>query len=342
VSSRGRARPHAAVCWSALWLRVSTVASGFVADCWLAVGHLPGTMSHIVTWSGVIVPVRIVVDLSPSGRHVPVPPPHTGPAVYYAVLDVLRSSAGGGVWAAAVHDSASHKVGAFPHKQIACTSLLDEHDRLATVDSHRVRFEVGVLVDELTAPLLVALKEADGVRIARCRYRIADLGLVAAQPYQELRDSADPGARWWPLTLLTPAAFESSKQEGARRLRTLPEPEWVFGSLLARWQTLAAYVPLAEGTAETIASHLAVADWSLRRSEHLVLPADAGKGRKELIWSGSIGAVTYRLADADSVAPPVRASVDALARFAAYAGVGDRTNVGMGFVRASTAMAGRT
>jgi hypothetical protein len=92
--------------------------------------------------------------------------------------------------------------------------------------------------------------------------------------------------------------------------------KWIFGSLLAP------VTPLHPATAESIASHLTVADWSLRRGEHLVLPADSGRGRKELVWRGSIGTISYRLAGSDTVIGSARASLDTLVRFSTYAGCG--------------------
>jgi CRISPR-associated endoribonuclease Cas6 len=271
------------------------------------------------------VPVRVAVHLAAVADRLPVPPPHTGPAVYYAVLSALRASPAGATWATTVHDAPRHK-------PLSLTALLDEDDRLAGPASTAVRFEIGVLTDELTAPLLVALKEAAVLRIARCRYRIADLDVAAVVSYPQLVDEGDAAAGEWALRLVTPVAFESAREEGARRLRTLPEPEWVFGSLLARWSDRRDAPRLDSRTAAFIASHLAVTDWSLSRADHLVLPADAGRGRKELVWRGSVGQVSYRLADR-AVPDGVRASLDTLARFSVFAGIGDRTNVGMGCVR---------
>lgn len=277
-------------------------------------------------------PVRVVVRLAPVGDRVPVPPPHTGPAVYYAVLDALRASPAGTSWAAGVHDAPPG------YKQLSVTPLLDERDQAQGLSGESVRFEVGVLVDELTAPLLAALRQASVVRIARCRYRVDGLDVLDVAPYAQLLDRADRTAVSWSLRLVTPVAFESTREEGARRLRTLPEPEWVWGSLLARWQHLAGGTRLHAETAEVIGSQLAVTDWSLRRGDHMVLPADASRGRRDpLVWRGSVGSVVYRLVDGGSTSGSVRASLDALARFASFAGVGDRTNVGMGLVRVVSA-----
>jgi CRISPR-associated endoribonuclease Cas6 len=46
---------------------------------------------------------------------------------------------------------------------------------------------------------------------------------------------------------------------------------------------------------------------------------------------GSLGQVAYRIADTRRATPEARAGVDALVRFSAYAGIGDRTTIGMGY-----------
>jgi len=268
------------------------------------------------------VPVRIVVHLLPSGPRSPVPPPHTGPAVYAAVLAAVRAS--DPTLATAIHERPRYK-------PLALSPLLDADDRPATAGSSGLRIEIGVLVDELTAAMLVAVKGVEVVRIARGAYRVADVEILNVSSYAELASVSDPAARRWTLRLLTAVAFATSKEEGALRLRVLPER--VFGSLLARWQALAASVPMPEGIAEAIGSGLAIGDWRLERAEHLIKTGDAATGRKDVFWSGSTGSVTYQLADPGGVAPRVRAGLDALARFATYAGIGDRTNVGMGVVR---------
>ena len=86
-------------------------------------------------------PVRIVVHLLPSGPRSPVPPLHTGPAVYAAVLAAVRAS--DPTLATAIHERPRYK-------PLALSPLLDADDRPATAGSSGLRIEIGVLVDELT------------------------------------------------------------------------------------------------------------------------------------------------------------------------------------------------
>jgi hypothetical protein len=108
-------------------------------------------------------------------------------------------------------------------------------------------------------------------------------------------------------------------------MRPLPEPEWVFASLATRWQALADGAPLPDGLANAVAGHLELADFQLTMAEHLV---KAGQPARR----GSVGQLTYRVVEPQLVPAPVLAGLDALITYASYAGIGDRTAVGMGYV----------
>ena len=269
-------------------------------------------------------PARITVHLTPTDRRA-TPPPQTGPAVYAALLAAL-TDAGATDLAAAFHQPRSS--GPDQPKQpkpFALTPLLDDHDQPATATSGQVHFDVGVLHEPATATVLDALGRTPTVRIARCTYRVATVTLAAASAYTDLLAGAQP-ATTWRLRLITPVGFATAREEGPRRMRPLPEPERVLASLATRWQALAGGVPLPAGLPAAIAGHLELVDFQLTMAEHLV---KAGQPARR----GSIGQVTYRVVEPTGLSAPVRCGLDALLAFAAYAGIGDRTAVGMGQVR---------
>lgn len=299
-------------------------------------------------------PARIVVDLAPAqaahGR-APVPPPQTGPAIHAAFLGALRE-AGSPTLAEAFHTPRGQGPGhpARP-KPFAVTPLLDEHDRPAGPRSQRIRFEVGILADHTVAETLTALSQTRTIRVARCCYQVAAITLAAAASYADIIASARP-ATSWTLRLLTPTGFATAAVEGPRRTRPLPEPERVFTSLYNRWIALAAPgdAPAAEsgdlpsaGSGDlpspwpdsrlpadlpaVISGHLELADFQLSVAEHLVKAGQPGR-------RGSVGQVTYRVVQTEALAgAQLLAGLDALMTFAGYAGIGDRTAVGMGHVQ---------
>ncbi|GAA2162010.1 CRISPR system precrRNA processing endoribonuclease RAMP protein Cas6 [Actinomadura napierensis] len=265
-------------------------------------------------------PARIIVHLEPAGGRPPVPPPHTGPAVNAAFLAALRDF-GESDLSSALHETR-------PPKPFALTPLLDEQDRRAGASSERVRFEIGVLVDSLTAPILQALAATENVRVARCLYRVASVGIGRAEAFPDLAAGARPADRW-ALRIATPVAFFTAREEGARRVRPFPEPEWVLADLYRKWTAFAPDAPLDEATSQAITQNIEIADYRLTMTEHL-LKANVPPVR------GSVGKVVYRVADTRRSSPEALASLDTLVRFSAYAGIGDRTTIGMGHVLPQT------
>lgn len=261
-------------------------------------------------------PARIIVHLEPAGPRPPVPPPHTGPAVNAAFLAALRDAGEAGL-SSALHETK-------PPKPFALTPLLDEQGRRASPSSKQVRFEVGLLAESLTATVLPALAATEDVRVARCQYKIESVELAGADPFPDLLAAAHPADRWT-LRIVTPVAFFTAREEGVRRVRPFPEPEWVFSDLYRKWEAFAPQVALDEATAHAITRNLEVADYRLTMAEHL-LKAGVPAVR------GSIGKITYRIADTRRTTPHAQAGLDALVRFSAYTGIGDRTTIGMGHV----------
>lgn len=261
-------------------------------------------------------PARIIVQLEPAGAHSPVPPPHTGPAVNAAFLGALRDASESGL-SAALHDTK-------PPKPYALTPLLDENNRRADASSRKVRFEVGILADSLTAPVLHALTVTEKMRVARCLYRVVSVDLVGAAPYPDLL-AAGRVVEQWTFQVITPVGFFTAREEGVRRVRPFPEPEWVFSDLYRKWNAFASGAGLGDEVGQAITQNLEVADYRLTMAEHL-LKANVPPAR------GSIGEIVYRVADTRESPAEAQRRLDVLVRFSAYAGIGDRTGIGMGYV----------
>ncbi len=260
-------------------------------------------------------PARVIVYLKPASSGA-LPPPHTGPAVNAAVL-------------AAVRDELSPEASAYLHdgpppRPFAITPLLDERQRPPGRSSNTVRFEVGILLDEIVGSMLAALGARDRWRFGATGYTTESVELVQAEPYPDLLATTAPAASW-AFGLVTPVSFATGRGDGARRQRILPDPERVFGTLAARWRTWApSGAPLPPDIDDVIDDHLELVDMRLSAAE-CVVKIGAPKRR------GCVGFVRYDLAGPSGVAPLTHSAIGALARFACYAGIGDRTASGMGY-----------
>lgn len=265
-------------------------------------------------------PTQIVVSLVPTAATA-VPPPHTGPAVYAAFLKAVRAV--DPELSAIMHDSPRYK-------PFTLSPIVDEGGRAPTEPGRPARIVVGLLVDAYAAPVLAALHAAAGHQIAQTRYRTVDVAAHAVS-YAELATGADPAATTWAFDLLTPVGFATGRGDGARRQRPWPDAERVFGNLARRWDAFAGEVALPTSAEATVADHLEVVDAEVRVVAHLVEPRQPNPEHR--FRRGAVGAVTYRLAEPTAVPGDARRAVDALATFATYAGFGDRTAMGMGYVR---------
>lgn len=260
-------------------------------------------------------PARITVNLEPVTAGA-LPPPQTGPAVNAAVMGAIRDV--DPELAATIHDTKGFK-------PLTIAPLLDDNDRAVGKASRQAGFEVGVLADALTASVLVAASGVPEYRIGNTRYQVKDAGVTAAEPYAELAGSARPASAWT-FDLVTPTGFASSRGTGARRELPWPDPSRVFGNLADRWAAFSPEVPLPEGVEDALREHLEITEYDLRTAQHLV---KAGAPLRR----GAVGRVMYQVAEAHQVGGDVLAALDALARYATYAGFADRTAMGMGVVR---------
>ncbi|MBL7487427.1 CRISPR system precrRNA processing endoribonuclease RAMP protein Cas6 [Frankia sp. AgB1.9] len=269
---------------------------------------------------GWTVPARIVVRLEADSSGAP--PPQTGPGVAAAVLAAV--AAVDPALARRLHDDP-------PPKPYRLTPLLDEHHQPPRRSSQQIRFEVGILVDALFAGFHHALSNATSWRIGTTAYQPAGIDIAALLPYPDLASESAPASSWG-FQLVTPCGFGTAREEGARRRRVFPEPEWVFTSLAQRWRANAPALRTADGGAFDLAGaveaaerNLQVVEFELRTAEHLVKP-------RVPPLRGAVGTIRYALAEAASVSMDARHALSTLAAYATYAGLGDRTTVGMGYV----------
>ncbi len=136
--------------------------------------------------------------------------------------------------------------------------------------------------------------------------------------YQQLVDCV-PAQSAFTMSFTSPTSF---KRTGGYFV-PLPQPELVFSSLLDRWNTFAPF-RLPDSLYDIFHTDIAILDADIR-TETLTF----ARGHKGTV-TGFIGKVTYRLSgDAKT-----RCYLQALVGFAKYSGVGVKTTVGMGQVRA--------
>lgn len=266
-------------------------------------------------------PARILVALDDIDADRRFLPRHSGPALYAAVLAAIRDRVGSSL-AQSIHDARP--------KPISLSPLLDECDRIATVDSGEIRFEVGVLIDELVPCILQALC-GSRLRVNRCLFRTKDIIVADEVRWDEMFRVATVLPIAWALQYVTPVAISEGRPGVGRKLLPSPEPDLVLRSLEGR---LRALHPFGHEPSIVNASRLVViAESSLVRTEHLVLAADSGRNRPRAVWRGSVGYATYELSEPDLVENRDHAWLDLLFRLSYFSGVGSRTNVGMGVTR---------
>lgn len=242
--------------------------------------------------------------------------PYLGRALHAIVLDLLAS----------VEPALAREVhtGEGPRPFSVCGPFVAGDERLAP------RLVPGTLyrlrICALTAPVAAALARAlDPER--RPRELALDEAIVrlerleaSTQTYEDLNRRyfpSGPVRRSLQLDFLTPTSFHS----GGRDV-PLPLPELVFGSLLERWN---AYAPLtlSPGLRDFARECLGIAHYDLKA---WVVSVAGGR------HAGFVGRCGYRLLRYD---PYWARALCLLADYAAYAGVGIKTAMGMGACRRS-------
>jgi CRISPR-associated endoribonuclease Cas6 len=248
------------------------------------------------------VPARVIVTTRLAAGPAPGP---SGPALHAALLAAIRRR--DATLAADLHDRR-------PPKPFALSPLSPDGDAL--------RFEVGVLDDPLAEPIALALDETD-LTVLRSTLAIERIDVYPAH-YEDLLAAA-PATRWR-LALHSPTTLRLPASRGeSRRTLPFPEPVGVLERLRARFEAFAPAGLLAPGLDRGIAA-VVVTAFDLRTARALVRPPD----RHEV---GALGRITYELPHPGGFDEHTRRSLHALFLLAAYAGLGDQTTKGLGWVR---------
>lgn len=248
------------------------------------------------------VPARIIVTAQLTSGPIPGP---SGPALHAALLAAIQRR--DPRLASELHDRP-------PPKPFAITPLVTEESRL--------RFELGVLDDALTESIALALDECE-LTLLRSELAIERIDVYPAS-YRDLLE-AEPASRWRlelrsPTTLRLPAAHGRT-----RRVLPFPEPVAVLERLRTRFETFAP-AGLLTTDLDTAISTVVVASFDLHTQRALVRSPDH--------WEiGAVGWVVHHLPRPADLDDWTRRSLNALYLLAAYAGLGDQTTKGLGWVR---------
>lgn len=257
-------------------------------------------------------PARFRLVLEPKVVHDAGPPRHTGPGLHACLLAAVASI--DPVKAAWLHSPQVRP------KPFAISPLLERADS----GPSRFGFEVGVLLDSLSADVGRALSGLDIVRIGHSSFLPVDLLPLLDESYDTFR-ARGTVATAWRLRFMTPTTVRTESATGVHLGQPLPTTQLVFNGLAKRWAHFSPTEALPAGLADVLRRHLHVARHEIRTAEYLVAP------RRPLL-TGFVGDVEFAVLDAKLVDPAVLMAIDTLARFAAVAGVGDQTTKGMGMV----------
>jgi CRISPR-associated endoribonuclease Cas6 len=149
---------------------------------------------------------------------------------------------------------------------------------------------------------------------------------VRSASYAELLQNAQTGRRlprWITLSFNTPTVI---KKTGGLQL-PLPVPGNIFGSLIDRWMAFAPpEASLPDGLRDWVDRCVSIEDLNIR-SQHVSFER-ASRGQ----MIGFVGTVTFTAVESSDVFLPV---LHALADYAAFAGVGAKTSMGLGQVARS-------
>ncbi len=137
-----------------------------------------------------------------------------------------------------------------------------------------------------------------------------------------------PPASGWHFQFASPTAFSLGEQDwGGRKFAIFPEPGLVFDSLANRW---AAFAPPGLPSLDLV---------ELRQYVEKYVVVTGFSGQSEVLplkhhsQLGFVGSASYRVLEKQP-SPEYTAILNTLAAFALYAGVGYKTTMGLGQVRA--------
>jgi CRISPR-associated endoribonuclease Cas6 len=194
-------------------------------------------------------------------------------------------------------------------------------------DTAHLWFDVSLLDDRLAPLLSVAAGEEQEVRLGPQHFTLASLPeRREAIAWEELVPEVVCQRPRLLVRLLTPTAHHAAGPH--RKVVVSPSPETYFKGWLGRWNLCAtrwgcAPFVIDESVLEAVESHVAIAALS-GRSE-VVRALDPRRH-----FTGFVGEVTFEVLKPHTLSHGLRASLEALGRFANYAGTGIETMRGMG------------
>jgi len=224
---------------------------------------------------------------------------HGGPAAYGLLLEVCRGFEP--ALARAVHDGQGLK-------PLSLSPL--------TITDGQVRFSCGTLNTETTAGMVAALQHAaDGRRplaLAGAEARVESVKTLSSS-YHDLLTRAS-GTCTVDIVFVSPTLFRRSGES-----LVLPEPDLVFRSLLQTWNSFSP-MQFPPHTADFAA---------LMIRHHNIHTQLVDFGSYKLL--GFVGRVSYLMPR--EMPRLLRRTINCLADYAFFAGVGYRTTMGMGVCR---------
>ena len=238
---------------------------------------------------------------------------------YALFLNILRDSVP--ELAAELHQMDGPK----PFTTAAVLPGYQQRKGTAPESSNQFLLRLTFLADEVFAHFLKSALEwgSKALQLGPAHFKVEQVNLVDVhQPhknfcsYEELLSQAT-SERHVTLHFLTPTAFRS---EGKRNV-LFPEPGLVFGSLLNRWNTLSS-VKLNSELQQCFSSQILLARYKL---ETRML--NFGNYQE----TGFIGKCSFILVN--ELSEQQSKTINALADFAFYSGIGAKTTMGMGQVR---------
>ncbi len=145
--------------------------------------------------------------------------------------------------------------------------------------------------------------------------------------FDELTEKAETTGPLISLVFSSPTAFSFGQRAWGKQFHVLPDPRLVFGSLARTWRAFAPPELIFDPRVVEQYAEEAVAIQRLEGLETRMLHF----GRHPQV--GFVGRVTYRVMDKDEQAPDWWRTLNALAEFSFYSGVGYKTTMGMGQCR---------
>lgn len=259
-------------------------------------------------------PYAFVIELQPT---IPGPTvsshdlPRYAHALFFSILNRFDDNV-----AAAVHAAQRKPFTLYPWQEANGTLFL----------------RVGLLSDDLFDPIVrefVSYSEA-GMYIGTQRHKLTR---ILGSPRSHTRSGfcswqalgAEPWQNNLTLEFITPTVFATSKPGGRSRFTPLPDPSLVFRSLMSSWQ---AHCPDASRYANDPVHIVEKVEWDVVVSNlNRVYTRAYPTGRARL--TGFVGSVSFRTLSPDI---DLRRTINMLARYAFFAGVGAKTTTGMGQV----------